>query len=199
MMETVRRTFQLAHVMGRWEGTSGSGDPLDATERVLRYLAKVTIEPAITHGIADHVGSLRPGRVADIVLWEPAFFGVKPLVVLKAGMPAWAPLGEGNATVEGAQPTRYGPDWGGRGRAAASLSMTFVSAAMAGSPTLAAHGRSLIAVRGTRGLTRSSLQRNRSVAAIEVDVRDGAVSLDGRPLAMEPVTDVPLSRRYLLR
>ncbi len=199
MMETVRRTFQLAHVMATWAGTTTSGDPLDATERVLRYLAKVTIEPAITHGIADHVGSLQPGRIADIVLWEPAFFGVKPLVVLKAGMAAWGSLGEGNATVEGAQPTRYGPDWGGRGRAAASLSTTFVSAAAAGSPALAAHGRAVVSVRGTRGLTRASLQLNRSVAPIEVDVGDGSVTLDGRPLAIDPVTEVPLSRRYLLR
>ena len=91
MMETVRRTFQLAHVMTAWSGTERGPDPYDTTDRVLRYLAKVTIEPAITHGIADHVGSLQPGRLADIVLWAPAWFGVKPAVVLKGGMPAWAP------------------------------------------------------------------------------------------------------------
>ena len=199
MMETVRRTFQLAHVMGSWSGGPRATDPFDATERVLRYLAKVTIEPAITHGIADHVGSLRRGRLADIVLWEPAFFGVKPSLVLKAGVAAWGPLGEGNATVEGAEPTRYRPDWGGRPRAAASLSATFVSRAATGSPELRRHGRELIAVRGTRGLTRDSLARNRSVAAIEVDVADGRVTLDGQPLAIEPVAEVPLSRRYLLR
>jgi urease subunit alpha len=201
IMETVRRTFQLAHVMGAWEGTRSSGDPFDTTDRVLRYLAKVTIEPAITHGIADHVGSLQVGRLADIVLWEPAYFGVKPAVVFKGGMPAWAPLGEGNATVEGAEPTRYRPDWGGVGRAAASLSTTFISAAAAerGSPAFLRHGRAVAAVRGTRGLTRASLQRNRTAPAIEVDVRDGSVSLDGRPLAIDPVAEVPLSRRYLLR
>ncbi len=127
MMETVRRTFQLAHVMRSWAGTTRGDDPYDDTERILRYLAKVTIEPAITHGIADHVGSLQPGRLADIVLWEPAWFGVKPALVLKGGAMAWAPLGEGNATVEGAEPTRYRPDWGGTGRAAARGSVTFVS------------------------------------------------------------------------
>ena len=198
MMETVRRTFQLAHVMLGWDGTIGSGDPFDATARVLRYLAKVTIEPAITHGIAEHVGSLQSGRIADIVLWEPAYFGVKPAVVFKGGMPAWAPLGEGNATVEGAEPTRFRPDWGGVGRAAPSLSATFVSAAAATGP-FAAHGRSVIPVLATRGLTRSNLALNRSAPAIEVDVADGRVSLDGRPLAIEPVAEVPLSRRYLLR
>jgi urease subunit alpha len=205
MMETVRRTFQLAHVMGSWSGAASApepargADPYDANERVLRYLAKVTIEPAITHGIADHVGSLRPGRLADIVLWQPAYFGVKPAVVLKSGMAAWGPLGEGNATVEGAEPTRYRPDWGGLGRSAASLSTTFVSSRAVGSPDLRRHGRALIAVKGTRGLTRESLARNRAVAAIEVDVRDGTVTLDGRLLAVEPVAEVPLSRRYLLR
>jgi urease subunit alpha len=199
MMETVRRTFQLAHVMTGWSGAQPAADPVDATERVLRYLAKVTIEPAITHGLADHVGSLRPGRLADVVLWEPAYFGVKPALVLKAGVVAWAPLGEGNATVEGAEPTRYRPAWGGRPRAAASLSATFVSSAATGSPDLRRHGRSLIAVRGTRRLTRASLALNRAVAPIEVDVGDGRVTLDGQPLAVDPVAEVPLSRRYFLR
>ena len=118
IMETVRRTLQLGSVMTQWRGSTmkrpmaEDGIP-DDTERVLRYLAKVTIEPAITHGLADHVGSLRPGRLADIVLWKPAWFGAKPELVLKSGFPAWAPLGEGNATVERAEPTRYRPDWGG--------------------------------------------------------------------------------------
>jgi urease subunit alpha len=194
MMETVRRTFQLAHVMRGWPGAAG-----DDTDRVLRYLAKVTIEPAITHGIADHVGSMQPGRLADLVLWEPAFFGVKPAAVIKGGLVAWAPLGEGNATVEGAEPTRYRPDWGGLAGAAPSLSATFVSATATGAPQVGRGGRPVIAVRGTRGLTREDLVRNRATAAIEVGVRDGSVTLEGRPLAVEPVTEVPLSRRYLLR
>jgi urease subunit alpha len=199
MMETVRRTFQLAHVMSDWRGTVARADPFDDTDRVLQYLAKVTIEPAITHGIADHVGSLQPGRLADIVLWEPAYFGVKPALVLKGGMAAWAPLGEGNASVERAQPTRYRPDWGGRPHAAASLSVTFVSTAATGSPELRRHGRELIAVRGTRGLTRDSLARNRATAPIEVDIANGTVSLEGTVLGVDPVREVALSRRYFLR
>ena len=199
MLETVRRTFQLAHVMRAWPGTT-LVDGAD-TVRVLRYLAKVTIEPAITHGISEHVGSLQPGRLADLVLWEPAYVGVKPTLVVKGGHPAWAPLGEGNASVERSEPTRYRPEWAGRGRAAASTSVTFVSGGAAASPSsgLLAHGRRLVAVRGTRGLTRESLVHNRATAPIEVDVRDGRVTLDGRPLAIDPVTEVPLSRRYLLR
>jgi urease subunit alpha len=213
MMETVRRTIQLAHVMAAWRRTpSGAGhpglpdestDPFDSNERVLRYLAKVTIEPAITHGIADHVGSLASGRLADIVLWKPAYFGVKPEVVLKSGFAAWAPLGEGNATVERAEPTRYRPDWGGTGRAAASLSATFVSARGAADRSLRtrleASGRSMVAVVGTRGLTRDSLMRNRAIAPIQVDPTDGRVTLAGRPLEVDPVTDLPLNRRYFLR
>ena len=119
IMETVRRALQLGSVLTRWRGstlTRGGAPRLgraDDNERVLRYLAKVTIEPAITHGLAEHVGSLRPGRLADIVLWKPAWFGAKPELVLKSGVAAWAPLGEGNATVERAEPTRYRPDWGG--------------------------------------------------------------------------------------
>jgi urease subunit alpha len=133
------------------------------------------------------------------VLWEPAFFGVKPTLVLKGGMAAWAPLGDGNASVERAEPTRYRPDWGGRSRAAANLSVTFVSIAATGSPELRRLGREVIAVRGTRGLSRESLVRNRSTAPIDVDKADGSVTLDGRPLLIDPVAEVPLSRRYLLR
>jgi urease subunit alpha len=200
MLETVRRTFQLAHVMRSWSGSVAAADGHD-TARVLRYLAKVTIEPAITHGVAEHVGSLQPGRLADIVLWEPGYVGIKPALVLKGGMPAWGPLGEGNASVERAEPTRYRPEWAGLGRAAPAGSVTFVSAEAAASPAegLRDHGRALVPVRGTRGLTRASLVHNRATAAIEVDVRDGTVTLDGQRLAVDPVAEVPLSRRYLLR
>ncbi len=213
IMETVRRTFQLAHVMRAWRATeAGQGHPdlpddgdddFDSTARVLRYLAKVTIEPAIAHGVSAHVGSLRTGRLADIVLWKPAYFGVKPELVLKAGFAAWAPLGEGNATVERAEPTRYQADWGGAGRAAASLSVTFVSARGAADPglvrRLAAGGRSVTAVRSVRGLTRADLALNRAIAPIEIDPGDGRVALAGRALEVEPVTDLPLNRRYWLR
>jgi len=208
--ETVRRTFQLAHVLKAWrrsaaaDGVPGlpgeSGDERDDTERVLRYLAKVTLEPAITHGVADHVGSLQPGRLADIVLWRPAMFGVKPEWTLKAGHPTWGPIGEGNATVERAEPTRYRPDWGGLPTAAADLSLTFVAAGA--SPDLARRlgtRRRLTPIGRVRGLTRADLARNRATAPIDIDPMDGRVTLGGRPLAVDPVREVPLSRRYLLR
>jgi urease subunit alpha len=206
--ETVRRTLQLAHVMKAWRSTdAGRGHPglppddsADDNQRVLRYLAKVTIEPAITHGISDVVGSISPGRLADIVLWKPAFFGVKPEWVFKGGYPAWGPIGEGNATVERAEPTRYRADWGGEAGTAPKVAVTFVSE-VADRPALAerlATRRQLLPVRGCRGLTREALALNRATAAIEIDPVDGRVTLAGRALAVEPVSDLPLSRRYFL-
>jgi len=209
IMETVRRSLQLASVLTRWRGSTlkrgedgdgAGGDGADDNERVLRYLAKVTIEPAITHGIADHVGSLRPGRLADIVLWKPAWFGAKPELVLKSGTAAWAPLGEGNATVERAEPTRYRADWGRSTGVAPRLGVTFASStAAAALRRRSVGGREVVAIGRTRGLTRSDLWLNRATAPIEIDPTDGRVTLDGRPLAIEPVEELPLSRRYLLR
>jgi urease subunit alpha len=209
IMESVRRTLQLADAMKRWRGTEpGVGhpglpaepSPDDDTVRVLRYLAKVTLEPAIVHGLADHVGSLRPGRLADIVLWKPGFFGVKPELVLKGGFPAWAPLGDGNATVERAEPTRYRPDWGGSGSVAARLGITFCApgASREVSRRLAS-ARHVVDIGTTRGLTRSDLAFNTATAPIEVDPGDGTVTLAGRVLAVPPAVDLPLNRLYLLR
>jgi urease subunit alpha len=208
IMETVRRTLQLGSVLTRWRGSTlqraaDEGEPgagSDDNERVLRYLAKVTIEPAITHGLAEHVGSLRPGRLADIVLWKPAWFGAKPELVLKSGIAAWAPLGEGNATVERAEPTRYRADWGGSSALAPRLGVTFASsAAAAGLRRRSVGGREVVAIGRTRGLTRSDMWLNRATASIEIDPSDGRVTLDGRLLAVDAIDDLPLSRRYFLR
>jgi urease subunit alpha len=203
IMESVRRTVQLASVLKRWPGStlprSAAGDD-DDTDRVLRYLAKVTIEPAITHGIAAHVGSLRLGRLADIVLWKPAWFGAKPELVLKSGFAAWGPLGEGNASVERAEPTRYRADWGGRGAVAARLGVTFSSTSAAkGLRRRTVAGREIVEIGQTRGLSRSDLWLNRASPAIEIDPADGWVTLDDHPLAIQPVDELPLSRRYFLR
>jgi urease subunit alpha len=209
--ETFRRTMQLAHVTRAWRATeagaghpglpSVSDDPFDDTDRVLQYLAKVTIEPAITHGVADHVGSLQPGRLADIVLWKPAFFGAKPEWIFKGGYPTWGPIGEGNATVERAEPTRYRADWGADANVAPRVAVTFVSGAVDRAALAERLGtrRMLVPVRGCRGLTRMSLARNHATAPIEIDPGDGRVTLDGRVLAIEPASDLPLNRRYFLR
>ena len=209
IMESVRRTLQLADAMKRWRSTEpGMGhpglpvepSPDDDTVRVLRYLAKVTLEPAIVHGLAHHVGSLRPGRLADIVLWKPGFFGVKPELVLKGGFPAWAPLGDGNATVERAEPTRYRPDWGGSGSVAARLGITFCApGASREVGRRLASARLVVEIGMTRGLTRGDLAFNTATAPIEVDPGDGTVTLAGRLLAAPKATELPLNRLYLLR
>jgi urease subunit alpha len=203
--ETVRRTFQLADAMKAWRATdAGAGWPGadagdDDNARVLRYLAKITAEPARVHGIEDEVGSLAPGRVADVVLWRPAAFGVRPEVVLKAGYWAWGALGEGNASVELAEPVRYRPHWGALGNAAASLGTTFVSRAAleGGLAERLGTRRRVVAVHGTRTVRRDGLHRNTAVANIAVDP-EGTVTLDGRVLASPPATGLPLNRRYLL-
>jgi urease subunit alpha len=194
--ETVRRTWQLAHTMKVWAAEATEDD----NERVLQYLAKYTIEPARTHGIEREVGSLAPGRLADIVLWRPTHFGVKPELVLKAGVAAWGALGEGNATVEGAEPRRYGPHWGALGEAPAALSTTFVSRAAldGGIKDRLESGRTFAAVEETRSVRRDTLARNRAVLPIEIDPGDGTVTLGGRVLAAEALREVPLGRRYLL-
>jgi urease subunit alpha len=213
--ETLRRTLQVAHVMKAWRASqewdqpaavrrlrpsvAAADDEPDDNERVLRYLAKCTIEPAIVHGIADEVGSLAPGRMADIVLWDASRFGVKPLMVFKAGVVAWSAMGEGNASVHGAEPTRYGPDWGGFGDAASRLSTTFVSRAAIDAGFGSGTRRRVVAVHGTRGLTREDLIANTAAPrGLAVSPVDGTVTLDGRLLACEPTPLVPLSRRYLL-
>jgi urease subunit alpha len=216
--ETVRRTFQLAHLMKAWRMSEGAAGFPDAPQiahpwarnrgedradnhRVLRYLAKITSEPAIVHGIADEVGSLLPGRLADVVLWSPASFGVKPVLVLKSGHPAWGALGEGNATVESAEPVLMGPHWGAIGAAPASIGTTFVSQAAldAGLRERLGSRRRFASVAGTRQVRRASLVANTAISDIDIDPADGSVRLQGRTLACEPAGQVPMSRRYLLQ
>jgi urease subunit alpha len=217
MGETIRRTWQLAHAMKGWRTTPEAeglpdappvrrlverprADGPDDNDRALRYLAKYTVEPARVHGISHEVGSISPGHVADLVLWEAASFGVKPVAVLKGGVMAWGPIGEGNASVHGSEPTRYGPDWGATGNAPGSLGTTFVSRAAldAGIARTLRTRRRVEAVRDMRSIRRTDLVANTAVPPIEVSPVDGTVRLDGRVLRAEPVREVPLSRLYLL-
>ena len=167
---------------------------------MLRYLAKYTVEPARVHGVEAEVGSLAPGHLADLVLWDPASFGAKPVAVMKGGVVAWGPIGEGNASVHGAEPTRFGPDWGATGDAAAALSTTFVS----GAALEAGIARTLAtrAASSRSGEPEASAEpiwpRTPRSRPIEVSQTDGTVTLGDRVLAAEPVADVPLNRRYLL-
>jgi urease subunit alpha len=193
--EVIRRTWQLAHQMK----LLGGGTPPHDNPRLLQYLAKYTINPARTHGIDRFVGSLEPGKMADIVLWDPRFFGVKPELVIKGGYPAWGALGEGNASIPLSEPVGYGAHWGGSGIAAASISANFLSAAGA-----ADFGRRVVtrrrplAVAGTRRVTKHDMLYNRANPTIVVDAGTAEVTIDGQPLPPLPTEDVPLSRRYLL-
>jgi urease subunit alpha len=194
--ETVRRTFALA---GKMKAERDVEPSAHDNGRVLRYLAKLTLNPALTHGLAHEVGSLEPGKMADIVLWQPASFGAKPQLVLKSGFPAWGVTGDPNAAVEGAEPLVLGPQFGGHGAAPAELSVAFVSASTkdSGSDLLPTRRRR-VAVRGTRGLSLNDMVRNSRTGLVDVDVGTGAVRLDGERLESPPAASIALSRLYFL-
>lgn len=190
--ETVRRAFQLAST-ARPDDHEGHDN-----ERVLRYLAKVTINPAIAHGLAEHVGSLEPGKLADIVLWRPGWFAVKPELVLKAGFPAYGAFGDPNAATMLCEPVLIERQFGAYGATAADCSIAFVAqAAMARGATLGTR-KQIAPVHATRGLGPRDMIRNDRVGAVRVDPATHAVTLDGRPIGLDPVARVPLSRLHLL-
>jgi urease subunit alpha len=193
--EVIRRTWQLAHQMKR---LSGETPPHD-NPRIRQYLAKYTINPARAHGIDRWVGSLEPGKLADIVLWRPEFFGVKPELVIKGGYPAWGALGDGNASIPGSEPVFYQSHWGGTGRAAAALGVDFVSAAAAGGHRRRAGTRRRpLAVAGTRRVVKRDMLYNQANPAIAIDPGTGEVTVDGRPVPAMPTEALPLNRRYFL-
>ncbi|MEV4839252.1 urease subunit alpha [Nonomuraea sp. NPDC049486] len=194
--ETVRRTFALAAKM---KAERGAEHDRHDNARVLRYLAKLTVNPALAHGLGHEIGSLRPGLLADLVLWEPARFAATPQLVLKAGFPAWGVTGDPNAAVDEAQPLVLGPQFGGYGAAPAELAVAFVSraAAEAGSDLLPTRRRR-VPVRGTRGIGLPDMVRNARTGHVHVDPRTGAVRLDGEPISSAPAEQVSLSRLYFL-
>jgi urease subunit alpha len=194
--EVIRRTWQLAHQM---KLTSGDR-PAHDNPRILRYLAKYTINPARAHGVDRWVGSLEPGKIADIVLWRPEFFGVKPELVIKGGYPAWGALGDGNASIAQSEPVLYDAHWGGHGLAAASLSANFVSAAAAAGD-FGRRGRTrrrALAVTGTRRVSKRDMLYNEANPRIEIDPGTAEIRIDGQPLPPLPSDDLPLNRRYFL-
>ena len=195
--EVISRTWQLAHKM---KGERGATNQDDDNDRILQYLAKYTINPAITHGISAHVGSLEPGKLADIVLWNPGFFGVKPQTVIKSGVIVWTAMGEGNASVGNCEPMEYGPAWGGLGHSPAPLSYYFVSQASLdrGIEQRMGSRRKFLPVSGVRQVTKKDMVRNNANPHIEVNLRDSRVMVDGRPITSEAVEEVPLNRSYML-
>ena len=190
--EILRRALQNAALMKRARGAEGASD----NERVLRHVAKCTINPAITHGLAADVGSLEPGKLADAVLWRPELCGVRPELVLKSGVSAWGAAGDGNATTMLAEPVRVGRQIGALGTAPAALSLAFLAGAAmdADLPTSRPRAR----VHACRDLSASDMVRNTRRGAVRVDPGTLAVTLDGEPVTSEPADEVPLSGRYLL-
>ena len=200
--EVIIRTWQTAHKMKVQRGAL----PEDASSgndntRVKRYIAKYTINPAIAHGMSKHIGSIEDGKLADLVLWSPAFFGVKPDMVIKGGVIAAAQMGDPNASIPTPQPVHYRPMFGAYGSALTSTSVTFVSAAAIANDLRATIGlqKELVAVENVRGgISKSDMVLNDATPDISVDPETYEVRADGELLVCEPATELPMAQRYFL-
>ncbi len=168
--------------------------------RVKRYIAKYTINPAIAHGISHEVGSIELGKWADLVIWKPAFFGVKPALILKGGFIAMAAMGDPNASIPTPQPVHYRPMFGSYGGALARGSLTFVSQAglAAGIGQRFGLHKTLATVKGVRGITKRDMVHNGYLPRMEVDPQTYAVRADGQLLTCEPASSLPMTQRYFL-
>jgi urease subunit alpha len=197
--EVLIRTWQTAHKMKLQRGALKEDTARNDNQRVKRYIAKYTINPAITHGIGHVVGSIEPGKLADLVLWKPAFFGVKPSLILKSGMIAAAAMGDPNASIPTPQPVHYRPMFGSFGRAL-KTSLTFVSQAALKNPAVAALGldKRLEPVKNCRRVTKADMLHNSATPVIEVDSETYAVRADGELLVCEPAKTLPMTQRYFL-
>jgi urease subunit alpha len=199
--ETVRRTFQLAAHMKREQIRTDPthGPTRHDNDRVRQYVAKLTVNPAIAHGLNHEIGSLDVGKLADIVLWRPDHFGAKPQLVLKSGFPAYGVTGDPNAATDSSEPLVLGPQFGSFGSTAADLSVAFVSQAAvdAGDDHMSTRRRR-VAVKGTRNIGPADLVHNNRLGHVDVDSKTGMVSLDGDAVYSEPADSVSLSRLYFL-
>jgi urease subunit alpha len=200
--ESVARTWQLASKMKAQRGSlpedAGSGND---NHRIKRYVAKLTINPARIYGIDHEIGSLEVGKLADIVLWEPKFFGIKPEVIFKGGFPAWSVMGESNASLMTCEPLLYRPQWGAYGPARQDLSVVFATRAAADGDIAGRWSlrKRVIATRDTRGLTKRDMLHNDALPSIEVDPETYRVTVDGEVCTCDPVERVPLGRLYVLK
>jgi urease subunit alpha len=194
--ETVKRTFALAAQNRRVRGPLEGDDDTSDNRRVMRYIAKLTINPAIAHGFSHALGSLEPGKIADIVLWDPAWFGAKPRLVLKSGYPAWGLTGDPNATVDSSEPLVYGPQFGGLGGAARDLSFALVNGAC--DVDALRLRRPPLVVSDCRGIGLQQMVGNSTIGEVVVDPSGARVTFDGEPLEGDPVESVSLSRLYFL-
>ena len=202
LAENIAKCWQLAAVMKQRVGRLPEEKTAQAdNERIKRYIAKYTINPARAVGIDAHVGSLEPGKMADIVLWPRASFGIKPWMVIKSGFVAWAAMGDGNGSTIQAEPIIQRPMWGGIGSAKHHLGVTFVSrlAIEAGTHARLGVAKRFVPIQSVRNISKRDMLHNDAMPHIEVDAQTFEVRADGRLLACEPVTHVPFYQKYLLR
>jgi urease subunit alpha len=196
--EVITRTWQTAHKMREQRGLL-PGEKNDNL-RIRRYLAKYTINPAIAHGLSHEVGSVEPGKLADLVLWKPAFFGLKPELVIKGGFIAWAQMGDPNASIPTPQPVFMRPMFGAYGRATGATSLAFVSqlAVERGTAERYGLGKRIAAVRGCRSVSKRDMKLNDALPRIQVDAETYVVTADGEELRSAPADVLPLAQRYFL-
>jgi len=198
--EVILRTWQTADKMKRQRGPLAPDTERSDNFRIRRYIAKYTINPAITHGIAHLVGSVEPGKFADLVIWNPMFFGVKPDLVLKGGAIAWAQMGDPNASIPTPQPVFGRPMFASFGRARASTSITFVSRAACERGIAEKLGlrKRVEPVRNCRNIGKKDMVLNDATPRIEVDPETYRVTVDGEPCACEPAAVLPMAQRYFM-
>ncbi|CAM5554867.1 Urease subunit alpha [Streptomyces violaceorubidus] len=197
--EVILRTWQTAHVMKLRRGFL-PGDTRADNLRARRYVAKYTINPAVAQGIEHEVGSVETGKLADLVLWDPRFFGVKPQLVIKGGQIAYARVGDANASIPTPQPVLPRPMFGALGTAPAANSVNFVSeqAVEDGLPERLGLGRDFVPIRSTRGRTKADMRQNDALPRVEVAADSFAVTIDGELVEPAPVAELPLAQRYFL-
>jgi urease subunit alpha len=198
--EVITRTWQTAHKMRAQRGPLPDEQGANDNRRIRRYVAKYTINPAIAHGVAHEIGSVEVGKLADLVLWKPAFFGVKPELVIKGGFIAWSQMGDANASIPTPQPLVMRPMFAARGRARSATSLAFVSQAALARGTVDQYGlhKRIVAVRGCRSLSKRDMKLNDAIPKIEVDPETYMVIADGDQLRCAPASVLPLAQRYFL-
>ena len=198
--EVILRTWQVADKMKKQRGLMQGDSKLADNNRVKRYIAKFTINPAITHGISDYVGSIEVGKIADLVLWNPAFFGVKPELVIKTGMIVQGFMGDANASIPTPQPVIHRPMYAAYGKALPKSSITFISQAAFDDKVHEKLGleKTILPVHGIRKLTKKDMKLNSETPEITVDPQTYEVKVNGELITCEPVDKVPMGQRYFL-
>ncbi len=198
--EVILRTWQTAHKMKAQRGKLPGDSERNDNFRAKRYIAKYTINPAIAHGISHEVGSIEPGKWADLVVWKPAFFGIKPALILKGGFIAMAAMGDPNASIPTPQPVHYRAMFGSYGGAIAKGSLTFVSQSGLSKGIQQEFGlaKTLSAVKNARGVRKQHLIHNDYLPKMEIDPQTYAVRADGQLLTCEPAKVLPMAQRYFL-